>query len=507
MKRGLTLLLLWLGGMWGVVTAVTIPHTPILYGTFLGGEAADYGRAIATDPAGNIYVTGETQSFTFPETRSALAPNHGLDVYVAKFNPYSGAADYILWFNALAESAEDYAYGLAVGPDGSAYVVGDTRSDDFCALFGDVPGFDTSYNGGGDAFILKIKPDGSGLDYCAFIGGSEADIARAVALDAAGNAYVVGGTWSDADFPITANAYSATHNGLRDVFVLKLDPTGTQVLYATYLGGSGQEEGIAIALDAANQAAITGWTFSADFPTTPLAFDTAHNGGADAFVAILNAAGSDVAAATYLGGAGDDRPTGIAVDEAGNAYVTGYTASPAFPTTPGAYDRDLDGPLDGFVSKLTPDGRSLLYSTLLGGAAEDWSSGLHLATDGSVYLAGRTWSADFPTTPDALSPSLNGGRAGFVARLSANGRWLLYGSYIGGSNWDEALAIAGRGDQLYLTGATRSADFPTTANAFATDLNGDYDIFVFAYTPPAPPIYALYLPFVSTIQSPHTVSQ
>lgn len=507
MKRGATLLLLMLGWVWGAITAVTAPHTPILYGTFLGGEAADYGRAIATDPAGNIYVTGETQSFTFPETRSALAPNHGIDVFVAKFNAASGAADYILWFDALAEFAEDYAYGLAVGPDGSAYVVGDTRSDDFCALFGDVPGFDTTYNGDGDAFILKIKPDGSGLDYCTFIGGSEADIARAIAIDEAGSAYVVGGTWSDSDFPITANAYSASHNGLRDVFVVKVDPAGTQLLYATYLGGSGQEEGIAIALDGANQAVVTGWTFSANFPTTPLAYDASHNGGADAFVAILNAAGSELVAATYLGGAGDDRPTGIAVGGAGNAYLTGYTSSPAFPTTPNAYDRALNGPVDAFVSKLTPDGRSLLYSTLLGGAAEDWSNGLHLAADGSVYLAGRTWSADFPTTPDALSPSLNGGRDGFVARLSANGRSLLYGSYIGGSNWDEALAIAGRDGALYLTGATRSADFPITPNAFAADLGGDYDIFVFAFTPPTPSTYTLYLPFASVVQSLHPVSQ
>ena len=289
--------------------------------------------------------------------------------------------------------------------------------------------------------------------------------------------------------------------------MVKVDPAGTQLLYATYLGGSGQEEGIAIALDGANQAVVTGWTFSANFPTTPLAYDASHNGGADAFVAILNAAGSELVAATYLGGAGDDRPTGIAVGGAGNAYLTGYTSSPAFPTTPNAYDRALNGPVDAFVSKLTPDGRSLLYSTLLGGAAEDWSNGLHLAADGSVYLAGRTWSADFPTTPDALSPSLNGGRDGFVARLSANGRSLLYGSYIGGSNWDEALAIAGRDGALYLTGATRSADFPITPNAFAADLGGDYDIFVFAFTPPTPSTYTLYLPFASVVQSLHPVSQ
>jgi hypothetical protein len=494
-----SLLVLLLGLSGWALTAVSAPSSPdsILYGTFLGAEAAEYGRAIATDPAGNIYITGETQSVTFPEIGQRRSPNHGIDVYVAKFNPHSGAADYILWFNALTEFAEDYAYGIAVGPDGSAYVVGDTRSDDFCALFGDAPGFDTTYNGGGDAFILKIKPDGSGLDYCTFIGGSEADIARAIAIDDAGNAYVVGGTWSDTDFPITPAAYNPTHNGLRDTFVLKLDPGGTELRYATYLGGGGQEEASAIALDTENQAIVTGWTFSTNFPTTPMAYDTTHNGGADIFIATLNPAGSDLIAATFLGGPLDDRPTGIAVDMAGYAYVTGYTASPAFPTTPGAFSASHTGPIAAFVSKLSPDSRSLSYSTLLGGAAEDWSSGLHLEADGSVYLTGRTWSADFPTTPDAFSAALNGGRDGFIAHLSADGSRLLYSTYFGGSNWDDSLAITGRDGLLYLTGATRSPDFPISENAFAANLSGDYDIFVLALEPPIPAAFDLYLPLVA----------
>ncbi len=473
------------------VTTATPPDT-LIYSTYLGAEAAEYGRAIATDAAGNIYIAGETQSTTFPGSH---APLHGIDVYVARFNAFTGAADYILWFNALTLFAEDYAYGLAVGPDGSAYVTGDTRSDDFCALFGPVPGFDPTYNGNGDAFVLKIKPDGRGLDYCTFIGGSEADAGRAIALDDSGNAYVAGGTWSETDFPVSPSAYDTTHNGLRDGFVIKLDPTGTAVGYATYLGGSGQEEGIAITTDEAGQTAVTGWTFSTDFPTTPLAYDHTHNGSADIFVAALDAAGANLVSATFLGANQDDRPTGIARDDAGNVVVTGYTASPAFPTTPGVADRQHDGPVEAIVTKFEGNGRALRYSTFLGGAAEDWSHGLYLDTTGNVYLTGRTWSADFPTTANAFSATLNGGRDGFIAALNQDGTRLIYSSYLGGSDWDESLALTARDRQLYVTGATRSLDFPTTPNAYNANLNGDYDIFVLQTALPVRD--NLYLPLIT----------
>ncbi|MBK8984858.1 MAG: SBBP repeat-containing protein [Chloroflexi bacterium] len=478
-----------------VVGATAVPPAdPILYGTYLGAEAAEYGRAIATDPAGNLYVAGETQSVTFPTTRASWL--HGIDVYVAKFNATSGAADYILWFNALTLFAEDYAYGLAVGPDGSAYVVGDTRSDDFCALFGDTPGFDTTYNGGGDAFVLKVKPDGSGLDYCTFIGGSEADVARAIALHADGRVTITGGTWSDTDFPLTPDAYDASHNGLRDAFVLQLDATGTELLYATYLGGSGQEEGVSVAVTGDGETAVTGWTFSSDFPTTPQAYDASHNGSADMFVVRLDAAGAELLAATYLGAELDDRPIGIAVDAVGQMVVAGYTYSPNFPTTPGAWDRQHDGAVDATLTSLSPAGARLVASTFLGGAAEDWAGGLVLDDNGRISLTGRTWSEDFPTTPDALSKALNGGRDGFVAQLSQDGGRLLYASYIGGSDWDDSLAVTGGDGWLALSGATRSADFPVTANAHDTAVNGDYDIFVLQLATPPPADHTLFLPAV-----------
>lgn len=495
MKRwaGIGMLTALLGLLVGGVTAVS-PTMAVSYSTFLGADAAEYGRAVALDAAGNLYVAGETQSTSFPE--AAAAPQHGIDVYVAKFNAANGAADYILWFNALTLFAEDYAYGLAVGPDGSAYVVGDTRSDDFCALFGDVPGFDTTYNGGGDAFVLKIKPDGSGLEYCTFIGGSEADVARAVALAADGSVVVTGGTWSEGDFPLTAQAYDDSHNGLRDVFVLKLDPTGTALLFSTYLGGSGQEEGVAVAIGAAGETAVTGWTFSTDFPTSPLAYDADHNGSADIFVSLLHANGADLLASTYLGGAQDDRSTGLALATGGDLVVAGYSASPDFPATPGAWDGHLDGTVDATVTRLAPDGSDLVFSTFLGGAAEDWASGLILDAAGRAYVTGRTWSEDFPTTPDALSAALGGGRDGFVAQLSPAGERLEYGSYVGGGDWDDSLAIAASGEWLALAGATRSADFPVTADAYDGTLNGDYDSFVLRLERSQPPSYQGFLPVV-----------
>lgn len=484
------------------VSAMSDPTPdPLIYSTYLGAELSETGRAIALDSAGNMYVTGETQSTSFPTALNAPAPYHGIDVFIAKFNAASGNADYTIWVNASTLFAEDYAYGIAVGDDGSAYITGDTRSTDFCQYFGDVPGFDQTYNDNGDAFILKIKPDGSGLDYCTYIGGTEADIGRAITIDDDGNAYVVGSTWSDVDFPTTPTAYDTEHNGLRDSFIVKLDATGTELLYSTFLGGSGQDEAVAVAIDANRQAVVTGWTFSIDFPTATLAYDNSYNGAADTFVAKFSADGSTLSYATLLGSGQDDRPTGIALDAAGLIHITGYTYSFNFPTTPGAVDRFLDGPSDAFVTKFSQDNLSLAYSTFIGGTSEDWGSDLTLDINGDTAVTGRTWSANFPTTVDAYDTDLSGERDGFIVRISQDGTQLLYGSYLGGSDWDDALAIDGNGHgDVYITGTTRSADFPTTANAYDLENNGDYDIFVSHLA--LATIADTYLGYLPVIQSP-----
>ena len=229
-------------------------------------------------------------------------------------------------------------------------------------------------------------------------------------MDGAGSAYVTGYTLST-DFPTTPGAFDTSYNGNDDAFVAKLNPAGSGLAYATFLGGSGIDDGYGIAVDGAGSAYVTGETESSDFPTTPGAFDTSFNGGTgDAFVAKLNPAGSGLAYATFLGGSSEDDGYGIAVDGAGSAYVTGYTGSSDFPTT-----RRLRHKLqrrhygDAFVAKLNPAGSGLAYATFLGGSSVRLGLGIAVDGAGSAYVTGCTESSDFPTTPGAFDTSYNGG--------------------------------------------------------------------------------------------------
>lgn len=502
MQRRLVVFTVWISAAWlvglaVVVLATALPAYPdnVIYSTYLGGDLADEGLDLVVDAAGNVYLTGFLQSTVLPTTTAVLAPQHGVDVFTAKLSASGSTADYFLWFNAISVSDVDEGYGIAIAADGSAIITGHTRSPDFCTLFGEVPGYDTTYNGNTDAFVVKIRPDGSGLVYCVFLGGSDYDAAHHVAVDAAGNAYVTGGTWST-DFPVTAGAFDTSHNGLRDTFIAKLDPTGTNLVYATFVGGSLQEESRALALDTADNAYVTGWTNSSDFYTTTHAFHPHYSGGFDAFVVKLNAAGNTMLFATYLGGSQEDRAMGLTVDTAGYAYVTGHTTSADFPTTASAFDQTHNGSHDAFVARLTPDGSGLDYATFLGGSGEDRARGLALDNDGVIYLTGETWSADFPTVRP-LFDTLNGGQDAFIAQFSHDGTHLLLSSYWGGSDWDRGTAIAVQEPgYVYLTGATRSLDFPITPLAYDGTPNGDYDAFVSKVAIVPAPTYPLYLPAV-----------
>lgn len=482
----------------------------LVYGTYIGQDAWEQAYGIAVDEEGYAYVTGYTQSITFPLSLENQEPLHGIDVIALKVGPTGSTMDYALWFNAETLNAEDYGYDVAVGNDGSVYVAGLTNSDDFCQFFGNFPGYDTIYNGSGDAFVLKIKPDGSTLDYCTYLGDeSDLDIARAIAIDDEGNAYVAGGTWS-AGFVTTDGAFDTTHNGLRDVFVTKLDPTGTMVLYSTFIGGGLQDEATALAVGEDGSVTLTGWTTSTDFYTSDGAFDPEHNGGIwDTFVVQLNAAGSDVVYSTFIGGDDDDKGTGVALDSSGRAYLTGYTRSANFPVTDNAFDGSYGGGTcsatpcyDAFVARLSPAGDHLEYATYLGDDGEDMARSIAVDEAGKVYVTGGTASATFPVTADALDSTLDGNRDAFMVIFDESGTDVIYASFLGGSANDEAFGLALGPVGLYLTGLTFSPDFPTSEGAYDTSHNGDYDVFVTAYElpaeppPPPPPAYQLYLPSI-----------
>ena len=252
-----------------------------------------------------------------------------------------------------------------------------------------------------------------------FLGGHCNDAITGIALDGRDRIIVTGSTVSR-DFPTTANAFDRVHRGDEDVFVAALSGDGRKLLESTLLGGKGYDWAQGIALDKAGEATVTGWTKSADFPTTRRAFDKRSHGGEDAFVARLNAAGSKLVYSTYLGGAGNDRGRGIAVDAAGNAYVTGATDSADFPTTKNAKAGRQAGNQDAFLTKLDTSGSRLGYSTYLGGTALDFGRAITLDKDRNAYVTGRTESADFPASVNVGTSS--GARQAFVVKLDPNGR-------------------------------------------------------------------------------------
>jgi hypothetical protein len=317
------------------------------------------------------------------------------------------------------------------------------------------------------------------LEYSTYLGGNSDDVGQGVALDAAGSAYLVGYTFSS-DFPTTPGAYDTSWNGDNDVFVTKLDPAGANVMYSTYLGGSGNDLGHAIAVDATGSAYVTGPTPSSNFPTTPGAFDTSWNGSHDAFVTKLDPSGANLVYSTYLGGSDYDYSLDIKVDVAGNAFVSGYTFSSDFPTTAVAYDTSYNSSQDVFVTKLDTAGANLAYSTYLGGTSTDLGTGIAIDGAGRAYVTGLTFSIDFPTTAGAYDTSRDGFYDAFVTKLDAAGANLAYSTYVGGNNSDYSQDIAvDTSGSAYVTGYTESTNFPTTSGAYDSSWNGGgLDVFV-----------------------------
>ena len=319
------------------------------------------------------------------------------------------------------------------------------------------------------------------LVYSTYFGGSGYDSAYTIAVDSFGSAYVAGMT-SSLDFP-TASPLRPSNGGYYDAFVAKLDPTGTALIYSTYLGGNDDDGGNSIAVDSSGNAYVTGFTWSSDFPTaSPLkAWVCGSEACKDAFIAKLNPAGSALLYSTYLGGSDEEEAWGIAVDSAGNAYVTGYTYSIDFPTV-NALRPDSGGYYDAFVAKLNAAGSALLYSTYLGGSDDDEGWGIAVDSAGNAYVAGYTYSIDFPTA-SPLQGALGGEGYGyedaFIAKLNAAGSALVYSTYLGGSDNDEPWGIAVDSEgNVYITGCTYSTDFPTANALQPSSGGGQQDAFV-----------------------------
>jgi Ca2+-binding RTX toxin-like protein len=330
--------------------------------------------------------------------------------------------------------------------------------------------------------------------YATFLGGEGYDAGLSIDADVAGNAYVTGFAASTG-FPTSRTAFQPGLAAGVDVFVTKLDPMGSAAAYSTYIGGGGDEWGSGIAVDASGEAYVTGRTDSANFPTTPGAFDTSFNGAVDSFALKLNDTGSALEYSTYLGGSGFEhdrdniihiRAAAIDVDGSGNAYVTGQTTSPNFPTARAIDPTHGGGHCPGgnlvcsdvYVTKLNPTGSALVYSTFLGGSDEDAGRDIFVDGAGAAYVVGEAFPG-FPITPGAFQPFSQGFES-FVTKVNAAGSALAYSTFLGGELTDQALGVtADASGNAYVTGATTSFEFPTTAGAFQTNkIGNESDAFV-----------------------------
>jgi hypothetical protein len=451
--------------------------TVIRYSTYLGGKGDDFGGGIAVDAKGNTYVTGGTTSANFPTLHAWQAKRRGNDAFVAKFNP-SGR---LLYSTYLGGSGSQYANSIAVDGHGNAYLAGLNNSPNFPAPRGHIHNPEPCP----EAFLAELNPAGklvfsTGVQLSNDIGGYCYTEATGIAVNVKGIVFVTGNT----------------QNGTRlESFVERLN-LKSHSGYTTHIPGSTSNS---IAADTRGNAYVTGSATAKSF--TPVnALQSSFGGGLqDAFVAKLDSNGK-IIFSTYLGGNGEETGRGIAVDHAGSIYVTGDTSSTDYPTVGGLQSRHVGGTCrpgevlsrctDAFVTKLSANGRTLIYSTYLGGSDDDGANGIAVDASGNAYVTGYTSSRDFPTV-QAVQSAAGGGMCAysttnpfpcndaFVAELNPQGSKLVYSTYLGGSDEDvgEGIAVDGRGS-AHVTGFTRSKDFPTVKARQRTYGGGADDGFV-----------------------------
>ena len=406
------------------IAKVKADGTGFLYCGYIGGTSVDYGNSIAVDGSGSAYVTGYTQSTqaSFPVTVGPdLTHNGAGDAFVAKVE--ADGTD-LVYCGFIGGAGSDNSKSITVDSSGSAYITGPTHSTQ-AQNFPVKVGPDLTHNGGLDAYVVKVNSSGTGLVYCGYIGGTQNDAGNGIAVDGSGNAYIAG----DADstqaqnFPVTVGP-DLTHNGgVSDVFVAKVNSTGSDLVYCGYIGGSNYDFSYRIALDSYSNAYITGETSSKEIHNFPVTVgpDLTHNGGFDAYVVKVNSSGTGLVYCGYIGGTQNDEGRDIAVDSSGNAYITGNTESTQaqnFPVTVGP-DLTHNGGSDAFVAKIKANGTGLIYCGYIGGTQWDYSYGLAVDRSGSAYIIGETPSSQAQNFPVKVGPDLtyNSGSDAFVAKI------------------------------------------------------------------------------------------
>ncbi len=435
----------------------TLPLTidPVLsYSTKVGATGFNAATAIAVDSTGAAYIAGYTDSDALPTANPAQNFNSGsVAAFVAKLTPLGTAMEYCTY---MGGSGDDRAYGIAVDSSGAAYVTGTATSPNFPTRRAE----QSTLAGSRNAFLFKLNPMGDMLVFSTFLGGSGADTAYSVAVDASGNSYIAGDTTS-LNFP--ASGFQTNNQGGQDAFVAKFSSNGQQLLFSTYLGGAGNDHAGAVAVDSTGTVYVTGYTWSFNFPVSN-AFQNTIAGPCNAYLTRLSASGSSLLFSTYLGGSGctmayPETGQGIALDAQENVYIAGVTSSPDFPLR-NAVQPQLEGFTDAFVAKFNSSG-ALLFNTYMGGSGVDVANAIALDASGAIYVVGYTYSTDFPVTDSAVQADIAGQCDAFLFKLTPTGDTLLYATYLGGSNSDTASGVAvDASGSVYIGGWTLSSNFP-----------------------------------------------
>lgn len=479
---------------------------------YLGRTGAEAGGRSTVDAQGNIYLAGTTTDGTYPVTPGAAAPTTGgFNIANGVISKLSADGKQLIYSTYFGGADSEMVAGVVVDGQGNAYVTGVTESSDYPTTAGSFRRTAPGTVQAGDVancFVTKFNASGSAIAYSTYLGGRTKDGCTAIAVDAAGSAYVTGGTDST-DFPTTPDVFQGRFRlpagppGY-DAFVTKLNPAGSALSFSTFIGGTGTDAGIGIAVDATGVYVAGVTNSSTNWPVTQGAAQTAFGGTVqnllfygvgDGFVLKLRPDGSGLLYNTLLGGRADDAVFGISVDGQGNAYVVGNTMSSNFPVTASAAQRTWRGaggePIlpagDAFVTKINPAGTQFVYSTLLGGTLDDRALNVAVAGDGTAWVVGHTLSTDFPVTPDATQRQNRTGQEtgevkagdGFVAQVNADGSRVGYATYLGGKSGDflTGLSLLDNGS-VVVAGTTDSDDMAVTGDPVQSQFYGELKSFI-----------------------------
>ena len=469
---------------------LVIDPVVIGYSGYVGGDEYEDPYGMAVDAAGHAYLMGATHSAesTFPVKVGPYLHYWGKsDAFVCKVSVDGTSLDYCGY---IGGTRWDRGRAIAVDSTGAAYIVGDTKSRAKHS-FPLVVGPDLTFNGNADAFICKVTPDGTSLDYCGYIGGRRHDEAKSVAVDAAGDAFVTGGTHSSAadGFPVSVGP-DLTHNGSGDVWLAKVAPDGTHLIFCGYIGGSQDEHARGIDVDANGNVYVGASTASTPADGFPVLVGPSLTfaGKRDAFVAEVSADGTHLIYCGYVGGSGVEEAYGLRASPGGAAYIAGSTNSPDYPTKVGPQLKYGGGPRDGFVTEVAPGGASLVYSSFLGGSGhDDARGGMDLDASGHAFVTGAAGSTDFPVVGGPDSTYNGGATDAFASEISLDGSHFVFSGFIGGRGYEQGrgIAVNSATGVVYVGGATSShtKSFPLKTGPDLTYNGGKTDAFVTSLVP------------------------